>query len=66
MTATKPRYQWLAGPNGTAHATDPRDRWRTLCGAKAVLERLAWPTVSKCRLCALRAGELEGSRAAAH
>ena len=28
---TQRRYQWLAGPNGIAHATDPADRWRTLC-----------------------------------
>lgn len=64
MTA-KPRYQWLAGQNGTAHATDPGDRWRTLCGLRSVLERLSYPTVAKCRLCALRAGDLTPQKAEA-
>lgn len=59
MSTAKTRYKWLAGPNEIAHATDPQDRWRTMCGATQVLERLAHPWVIKCRLCALRAGELE-------
>jgi hypothetical protein len=52
------RHQWLAGRNQIAHATDPADRWRTLCGATQVLERMAWPAERRCLVCELRAGVL--------
>lgn len=50
MTA---RLQWLAGPDGTAHASGRG--WDTLCGRRAVLERLAWPALRRCRVCEERA-----------
>lgn len=52
---TKHRQQWLAGPNGIAHCTDPADRYVALCGARQVLERLAYPEQRKCLVCETRA-----------
>jgi hypothetical protein len=52
----KHQQQWLAGSNGIAHMTDPLDRWRSLCGARQVLERLAYPAVRRCLVCELRSG----------
>jgi hypothetical protein len=54
-------YKWLAGSNRIAHATNPLDPWRALCGATQVLERMAYPAERRCRMCQLRAGELEGA-----
>ena len=55
------RLQWLAGPNLIGHATDPADRWRTLCGLRQVIERLAYPVQRPCRVCEARAAEREGA-----
>lgn len=62
MTAI--RRKWLAGRDGTAHCTGPFDRWRALCGATAVLERLAWPEERRCRVCVALSVEQEADRAA--
>lgn len=54
---------WLADKDQIGHATDPADRYTTLCGKKAVIERLAWPAERQCRVCLLRAGELMPQKA---
>lgn len=55
------REQWLAGKNGVAHMTNPTDRWRALCGATQVLERLSYPIERRCLMCELRAEKLKGA-----
>jgi hypothetical protein len=43
-------HTWRAGPDGVSHATR-KGATRTRCNRLPVLERWAWPGVSKCPTC---------------
>lgn len=47
---TRPRINWRAGADGTAHA-HRAGHPRTLCGQLVLPERSAWPGERKCLAC---------------
>lgn len=48
---------WRAASDGIGHAVTRAAAFNTVCGRRAVLERLSWPVLQKCAACqaALRA-----------
>lgn len=45
---------WVAGKDGTAHATAGHEL-RTLCGVRPLPDRYAWPAQRRCSTCVERA-----------
>lgn len=51
------RIDWRADRDGLAHVVSGRTQ-STLCGARAVDERHAWPARARCERCVEAAGRL--------